>query len=229
MMDGRRMLGVIPARGGSRRIPGKNIRLLGGKPLIAWTIEEARQSKYIDRLVLSSEDPGIIEIADSLGCEVLVRPPELGRDDTSGVEPALHAIELLHGFDIIVLLQPTSPFRDVADIDGCIERCVRAGANACVSVVETAHPIEWMYTVTAEGRMRPLQIAGTTGGKDDGGRIYSLNGAIYVARCAWLRQQRTFVTEDTLAHPMPPERSLDIDTEQDWRSAEMIIKDSAAL
>lgn len=117
-----KILAIIPARGGSKGVPRKNIRDLAGKPLIAWTIEEAKKSKYITRLILSSEDEEIIEAAKKYGCEVpFVRPIELAQDNTPGIEPVLHAIEKCPGYDYVLLLQPTSPLRTVEDIDGCIE------------------------------------------------------------------------------------------------------------
>jgi CMP-N,N'-diacetyllegionaminic acid synthase len=125
MIGERKVLGLIPARGGSKGVARKNIREVRGKPLIAWTIEEARRSIYLDRLVLSSEDTEIMEIARSFGCEVpFRRPEELAADDTPGIDPVLHALRELPGFDYVALLQPTSPLRTAEDIDGCIERCV---------------------------------------------------------------------------------------------------------
>ena len=121
MIEGKKVLAVIPARGGSNGVPRKNIIDVGGKPLIAWTIEEARKSKYIDRLILSSDDREIIEIAKRWGCEVpFEQPAEMARDGTPGIAPVLHAIEMLPDYDYVVLLQPTSPLRQVEDVDGCI-------------------------------------------------------------------------------------------------------------
>lgn len=143
-----KILAIIPARGGSKGVPRKNIRELAGKPLIAWTIEEAKKSKYIDRLILSTEDDEIIEVAKQYGCEVpFKRPIELAQDDTPGIDPVLHAIEQCPGYDYVVLLQPTSPLRTVDDIDGCIEQLLSSdGTNFCVSVTEPEKSPYWMYT-----------------------------------------------------------------------------------
>ncbi len=113
MIAGKTVLAIIPARGGSKGVPRKNIRLLAGKPLIVWTIDEAKKSKYIDRFILSSEDDEIIKIAREYGCEVpFKRPIELAQDDTPGIEPVIHAINTLEDkYDYVVLLQPTSPLR----------------------------------------------------------------------------------------------------------------------
>ena len=140
MIDGRSVLAIIPARGGSKGVPRKNIRPLGGKPLIAWTIEAAHRSAWIDRLILSSEDQEIIDTACAWGCDVpFVRPAELARDCTPGIDPVLHALKQLPSFDLVVLLQPTSPLRSAADIDRCIERCQRGGAPAAVTEIGRAH------------------------------------------------------------------------------------------
>jgi N-acylneuraminate cytidylyltransferase len=217
MIGGRKVLAVIPARGGSKGVPRKNIREVGGRPLIAWTIEEARKSKYIDRLVLSSDDAEIIAVARSWGCEApFVRPAELARDESPGIDPVLHAMEMVPGFDWLVLLQATSPLRTVDDIDGCLERCAATGADACVSVTPAEQSPYWMFTLGNDGRMRPLLPAsGESSRRQDLPPAYLLNGAVYVAGCEWLRRTKTFVTEETIGFVMPPERSLDIDTERD--------------
>lgn len=217
MIDGKTVLAIIPARGGSKGVPRKNIRELGGKPLIAWTIEEAKKSKYIDRLILSSDDQEIIEVAKSFGCEVpFVRPAELALDETPGIEPVLHAIEMLPGYDIVVLLQATSPFRKVEDIDGCIRHCMDSDATATVSVTEVEQNPYWMYTIDTAGKMAPLILKDTFyTRRQDLPAVYILNGAIYVARSEWLCKQKTFMAEKTLGFVMPQDRSTDIDTEFD--------------
>src|SRR5271157_3678171 len=138
MIQNQSVLALIPARGGSKGVPRKNLREIAGKPLIAWAIEAGRQSRYIDRLILSSEDPEIMAQARSWGCEVpFVRPAELARDDTPGMEPVLHALTALpEEYDYVVVLQPTSPLRLAEDIDGCLETCLRQEAPACVTVAE---------------------------------------------------------------------------------------------
>ena len=123
MYQGKTFLGIIPARGGSKGVPRKNIRPLAGKPLIAWTIEQARASRYLDRTIVSTEDEEIAHVAQACGGDVpFLRPPELARDDTPSIEPVLHAIGILEDYDYVVLLQDTSPFRAPEDIDGKIGR-----------------------------------------------------------------------------------------------------------
>ena len=122
MIDGLSVLALVPARGGSKGIPGKNIIPLGGKPLIAWTIEAAKAVDTIDRLIVSTDDEAIAHVAQDYKCEVpFLRPPELAEDETAGIDVVLHALDELDYFDVIVLLQPTSPFRTAAQIDEAIK------------------------------------------------------------------------------------------------------------
>lgn len=217
MIEGKSVLAIIPARGGSKGVPRKNIRVAAGKPLIAWTIEEAKKSAYIDRLVLSSDDAEIIETAKAYGCEVpFVRPAALAEDDTPGIDPVLHAMAMLPDYDWVVLLQTTSPLRTVADIDGCIRHCVANGAKACVSVSAATESPYWMYSLDEKGQMQPL-IATEKAlvRRQDLPLAYILNGAVYVAQRDWLREQQSFVSSETLGFVMPAARSLDIDTELD--------------
>ncbi len=226
MIQGKKVLALIPARGGSKGLPRKNVLEVGGKPLIAWTIAEAKKSKYVDRLILSSDDQEIIGIAKQWGCEVpFVRPTELARDDTPGIEPVLHGIEALpEKYDLVVLLQPTSPLRSVQDIDGCIERCLEEKAKACVSVAVPEKSPYWMYSVNDHHRMSPiLKLEGTTERRQDLPKVYALNGAVYVADCEWLMEKKTFVAEETVAYEMPKERSIDIDTELDLTLFKVLI------
>ena len=225
MIAKNRVLAIIPARGGSKGVPRKNIRDLAGKPLIAWSIEEAKKSKYIDQLILSSEDSEIIEVAKKWGCDIpFVRPAELAQDDTPGMAPVMHALDMLPDFEVVVVLQATSPLRIVNDIDGCIEQCISRGANACVSVTEADQSPYWMYSVNVDGKMQPLiPIENAYMRRQDLPKAYILNGAVYVADINWLREQKTFLTEQTLGFVMPQDRSMDIDTEFDLELANIKI------
>lgn len=228
MIEGKSVLAIIPARGGSKRVPSKNIRDVAGKPLITWTIEEAKKSVYIDRLILSSDDRQIIDVARQWGCEVpFVRPKELAEDDTPGIDPVLHALSILPGYEYVVLLQVTSPLRTVADIDSCIEKCIQFKANSCVSVSEVDKSPLWMYTLEVHGFMSPF-VDKSFEGKDMK-KIYILNGAVYVAEVRWLKEYRKFVDEGTVAYVMPNERSLDIDTEFDLKILQYFLMKSEAL
>jgi N-acylneuraminate cytidylyltransferase len=226
MIQGRSILAIIPARGGSKEVPRKNLREIAGKPLISWAIEEGRKSQYIDRLILSSEDPEIISMARSWSCEVpFVRPAELARDETPGIEPVLHALRVLpEKYDYIVLLQPTSPLRLAEDIDGCLETCLCHHAPACVTVTEVDQSPFWMYRLDTSRHLVPLiDQKSLPSRRQDLPQVYTLNGAVYVAQTTWLQQQRTFLTNETVAHIMPRERSLDVDTELDLKICESLI------
>lgn len=226
MIQGKKVLAIIPARGGSKGIPRKNIVQVAGKPLIAWTIEEARKSTYIDRVILSSEDPEIVEVAKSLGCDVpFIRPKELAMDETPGIDPVIHACNELPDYHYVVLLQPTSPLRLSVDIDGCIEKCVESAAPACVSVSEPEKSPYWMYRLDSEGKMKPILESNTAYlRRQDTPKVYSLNGAVYVGQREWLLEKRSFITEETVAYVMPASRSWDIDTEIDLICCEHLLK-----
>ncbi|MBF0557360.1 MAG: acylneuraminate cytidylyltransferase family protein [Nitrospirae bacterium] len=228
MDNGVKIVAIIPARGGSKGLPRKNILPLLGKPLIAWTIEEAKKSKYLDRVVLSSEDAEIISVARQFGCDVpFVRPMELASDETPGVAPILHAIEALpEQYDMIVLLQPTSPLRLAADIDRSIELCIDRKAPACVSVTEPDISPFWMYTIGPAGNLQPLLKSEETYRRQDLPKVFASNGAVYVANCSWLLKTKTFVTDETIAYIMPRERSQDIDTELDLRFCEFLLRET---
>jgi N-acylneuraminate cytidylyltransferase len=213
-----KVLGIIPARGGSKGIPRKNIIEVCGKPLIAYTIIEAKKSKYISRLILSSDDQEIISVASSWGCESpFIRPKELARDDTLGIDPVIHAINSLEEkFEYVVLLQPTSPLRVAEDIDRCIDVCIQQNVCSCVSVSLVNKSPYWMFELDNGCHMKPVIPADKSPStRQSLPPVYVLNGAVYVARCDWLLKQQSFVGKETCAYVMPKQRSLDIDTEDD--------------
>jgi N-acylneuraminate cytidylyltransferase len=226
MINDETVLAIIPARGGSKAIPRKNLQPVAGKPLLVWTIKAARQSRYIDRTILSSNDPAIIETARANGCEApFVRPDELARDDTPGVEPILHAVSMLPPFDWVVMLQPTSPLRTASDIDGCIEFCFNQGGNAAVSVTTAAENPYWMFTLDSRQLLKPIMPVDEVPPRRQAlPEVMVLNGAVYVARTHWLKQNRSFLTRETLGYWMPEERSLDIDVEQDLKEADRLLQ-----
>ncbi|HEY1259696.1 MAG TPA: acylneuraminate cytidylyltransferase family protein [Stellaceae bacterium] len=227
MIGGRSVLGLIPARGGSRGVPRKNVRLLGGRPLIAWTIEAARQASTIDRLVLSSDNAEIIAVATGLGAEApFVRPAELATDDADALSVVRHALAALpDAYDYLVLLQPTSPFRTGEDIDNTVALCARAGAP-CVSVCQPDKSPYWMFEAGVDGRLVPL-FATVPKRRQDAPAVVLLNGAVYAAETQQLRAGRDFLGPDTVYHMMPKARSLDIDAELDFAIAELLIDESA--
>lgn len=218
MIEGQTVLAVILARGGSKGVPAKNILYVGGKPLIAWTIKEAQKSQYIDRLVLSSDNMEIISVANEYGCESpFVRPAHLALDDTPSMHSLLHTIENIENrYDYIMLLQPTSPLRIVADIDGCIAACVEHNVPACVSITQASKSPFWMYRMDSEGFMQSIMnTSNNTLSRQQLPEVYVLNGAVYVARTEWLIKEGSFMSPMTIGYVMPRERSLDIDNQLD--------------
>jgi CMP-N,N'-diacetyllegionaminic acid synthase len=227
MFEGKTILAIVPARGGSKGVPRKNIRLLAGKPLIAWTIDEAKKSRYIDRLILSSEDDEIIEVAREFGCEIpFKRPDELAQDDTPGIESVIHAINTLEEkYDFVVLLQPTSPLRTVEDIDGCIHHCIITESPACVSLTEAQQSPYWMYHLDDDMKLKPfMQNGEKINRRQNLPKVYALNGAVYVAESEFINKNRSFLTEETVGYIMSEENSLDIDTEFDFAYCEWLVK-----
>lgn len=216
MIKGRKVLGLITARGGSKGVPGKNIRVVNGDPLIAWTINAGKASKYLDRLILSSDDNEIIEAAKVFGCDApFKRESKLAKDETPSIDVVLDALNRCPGYDWVVLLQPTSPLRLAEDIDGALEQCMQLGAPACVSVCESEQNPYWMYLLDADSRMKPVVGDSSKTRRQDIPKTYVLNGSVYVAKTSWLTEHKTFITPQTVAYEMPLDRSLDIDTEAD--------------
>lgn len=225
MINGKKVIGIIPARGGSKGIPKKNIKALNGKPLIAWTIDEAQKSIYIDKLIVSSDDDEIINLSRQFGAEVpFKRPLKLAQDDTPGIDPVLHALGYFPEYDYIVLLQPTSPLRSVQDIDNALELCVNGGFNFCVSVVESSASLYWMYRINEEGCLSSIFSSKEIPYQRQKAPItYELNGAVYVARIYSLSKTKSFLTEDTVPFVMPKERSVDIDSIDDFKYCEFLL------
>ena len=227
MINGKTVLAIIPARGGSKGIQRKNIKSLAGKPLIAWTIEEAKKSKYIDRLILSSEDQEIMKVAKELGCEVpFIRPMELAQDDTPGVETVVHAINTLkEKYDYVCLLQPTSPLRGNEDLDDCIQKFVHTNSFSCASITKTSISPYWMYKLGGKNRLMPLfPSLHETSNRQDLPETYLLNGAIYVVDSKWFLKNKSFINNSTMPYLMELCNSIDIDSELDFITCEILLK-----
>ena len=221
-----RVLAIIPARGGSKGIPRKNIKALAGKPLIAWTIEAALRAQGIETVIVSTEDDEIASVAKQLGAEVPFRRPlALAQDDTPGISPVLHAIEQLPDYDWVMLLQPTSPLRSVHDIQNIIKLCNDEGAPSSVSITQVSkHPF-WMYQKNDQGRLqRLIPDRPEITSRQELPSVYVLNGALYFARIDWLINNRGFISPETLGYVMPNERSVDLDTALDWQWIEWLIE-----
>lgn len=225
MVNGKSILAIIPARGGSKGVPRKNIRQIGGKPLIAHTIDAAKASKYIDRMILSSDDIEICEVALQYGCEVpFVRASTISTDLATSAEVILDALVQCPGYDYLLFLQPTSPLRTTADIDTCIETCFARNAPACVTVSEVRESPFWMYRLGKDQVISPIfPNTYSSARRQDLELIYSLNGAVYFAKCDWYLEHKSFLDPSTIAHIMPTSRSIDLDTEEDFSLLKLLI------
>jgi CMP-N-acetylneuraminic acid synthetase len=220
-------LALIPARGGSKGIPRKNVRVFSGRPLIEWTIDAARKSDVPARVVVSTEDPEIAAISRRAGAEVpFTRPARLALDESTAIDVVLSALDWFEEHErwipeTVLLLQPTSPLRSADDLRGAAQRLVASGADAVVSVQRAQENPFWMKTTDDAGRLHNLLEAPSLR-RQDLPSVYLLNGAIYLTKTAALRQHRSFSPPDTVAYVMPIERSVDIDTEADWQCAESL-------
>ena len=229
----RRILAVIPARGGSKGVPSKNIRRLAGKPLIAYTIEEALKSKILDRVIVSTEDKEIAEIAKRYGAEVpFMRPKELA-DDTAPTLPVIqHAVKFIEieektKYDYVVVLQPTAPLRLSEDIDNAVQNSINTGADAVISVckVEDMHPARMKKIV--HDKLVPFCIEEQEGmRRQDLQPAYIRNGGIYIIKRDILIGKNTLLSaKGARPYIMPKDRSVSIDTELDFKLAEILLKD----
>lgn len=229
------ILGLIPARGGSKGVPGKNIRPLGGRPLIAWTIDAARHVGAIDRLIVSTDCEEIAAIARAEGAEVpFLRPADLASDTAGSLGVALHALDAMatEGFipDALMLLQPTTPLRRAQDIADCVslfER--RADIDAVVSLtpVPVHHNAHWQFELSEDQRLSAADgspLSRVIPRRQDLPATYIRNGAIYLTQCDSLRINQSFFGSRCAGHVMPAERSINIDTEADFAAAEAALQ-----
>lgn len=228
-----KVLAVIPARAGSKRLPGKNVMNLGGIPLIAWSIRSALAANVFDQVLVSTDDPTTAKIAIDHGAVApWLRPKELSTDGASSVDVVLHALSAYESAgimtDSVMLLQPTSPFRSAQTIQRAISLHQEAGNVPVVSMCPAkAHPA-WCFAVDATGHMRPYVGGGAVPTRSqDLPAAYQLNGAIYLATVGHLRRERSFLCSHTRALIVAgPEESIDIDDAWDWRLAECIANGS---
>ncbi len=221
MYKNRTFLAIIPARGGSKRLPRKNLLDLNGKPLIAYSIEVGLDSRYIDKVVVTSDDREILDISNQFGADTIKRPDFLATDTATTFDTIKHAIENMDRYDYVVLLQPTSPLRVVEDIDNAIEMLDKKDADAIVSVCEMEHSPLWSNsldsTLSMEGFLRDEVLNRRS---QDLETYYRLNGAIYICRTDRLLKEKSFFLKDKIfAYIMTRERSIDIDEEIDFKIA----------
>ncbi|WP_457749356.1 acylneuraminate cytidylyltransferase family protein [Sulfurimonas sp.] len=219
-------LAVIPARGGSKRLPRKNILPLAGKPLIVWSIEAAKTSKYIDKIIVSSDDTEILKTAKEYGADIIKRPEKLASDKATTFDTLKHVIANTDKYDYIVLLQPTSPLRNSEDIDKAIEFLESKNADAVVSVCETEHSPLWANTLPADANMKNfLQKNILHKRSQELEKYYRLNGALYIAKVEKFLQEKSFFLQKNIyAYVMQQRNSIDIDTKLDFDIASYLLE-----
>ena len=218
-------LAIIPARGGSKRLPRKNILDLCGKPLISWSIEAALKSKYISKVVVSSDDEEILNISSNFGADIIKRPYELANDTATTFDAIKHTINNLEKYDYIVLLQPTSPLRNENQIDEAIELLEEKQADAIVSVCEMDHSPLWSNTLPKDGNMNNfLRDEVLNKRSQDLEKYYRVNGAVYICKTDKLLENKSFFLKDNIfAYIMDKKNSIDIDEEIDFEIAKVLI------
>lgn len=225
------MLSIIPARGGSKGLPGKNIKLLDGIPLICHSIRSALAAESISRVIVSTDDEEIAAIARDCGAEVpFMRPAELAADDSMAMDAYLYTVDKIAAetdvaVDAFIALLPTVPFRLASDIDESVKIFNQNNADSVISVTESPVPLEWYRKITREGVLRDyFPEFDATRNRQESGTSYVPNGAIYVFRTEILRATRQYYSEHTYPYVMPRERSVDIDLPLDFEWADFLLK-----
>lgn len=227
-----RILAIIPVRGGSKGVPGKNIKLLGGKPLLAYTSELALQSKQLTEVMVSTEDEPIGELAKSLGVQVpFMRPMALAQDDTPTIDVLIHALEWYKNqtifFDAVCLLQVTSPIRTLDFLDKAIEKFVGSGCDSLVSVQKVPHEYNphWTFEVNAEGNLKiATGEAEIIPRRQELPTAYHRDGSVYITKTDVLLKEHSLYGKNTAFIESDPDFYLNIDTMEDWEKAEAMIQ-----
>ena len=233
MIDGKKVLAVVPARRGSKGLPLKNIRLLGGKPLLAWPIEAARNSRHVDRVLISTEDAEFAAIAQAAGADApFLRPAELASDTSPSIDFLLHALDTLASagehYDFVALLEPTSPLTEASDIDAALEALVarREEAEAIVGVtaLTSSHPA-FAVRIAAGGLIQPHAAPGfgQMPRRQDIEPLYSLDGSLYISTTTALRRERGFYHQKTLPYVTPRWKSFEVDDLVDFICIEAML------
>ncbi len=223
------IIAIIPARGGSKEVEKKNIKDLAGKPLIAYTIETAKQSQSLNRIIVSTDDEEIASIARDLGAETpFIRPTELAQDDTPMLPVLQHAVNYLEGnenekIDIIVLLDPTAPFRSNEDIEECINKLKETNVDSVVTVSEAEHNPYFVMIELDNDNMRPLiKQNKSIIRRQEAPTVYRLNAGVYAIKRATLMEKNKIITDNTKVVIMPHKRSVHIDSDIDFELAQSI-------
>ena len=222
------MIAIVPARSGSKGLPGKNIKPLSGKPLIAYTIEAALKSKHITNIIVSTDDEKIYQIGLDYGADdTFLRPSDLAQDESLAIDNYLYTINRLNdefNYDIndFVVLQPTSPLREAEDIDAAIELFINKSADSVISYTEEHHPISWHKYIDEDQRMESIFPESIQNRQFNRPTFYP-NGAVYVFNLELIKLNK-YYSEKSFAYLMPRERSIDIDTVDDFNYVEFIMR-----
>ncbi len=225
------MLVIIPARGGSKGLPGKNIKNLCGKPLIAHTIEAALKAEGIERVIVTTDSEEIAAVAREYGAEVpFLRPAALAGDNSSAVDVYLHAVDFLEkesgrSIEKFMVLLPTAPLRNSINIEQALRQFYEQNAETLISMREAETPISWYYEMNIEGRVKNLGLDAENAVKNRqvNKKYYIPNGAIYILDKKLLKEKRTYYSDNTVAYLMSAEQSVDIDCELDFKIAELLL------
>jgi CMP-N,N'-diacetyllegionaminic acid synthase len=225
-------LGVIVARGASKRLPRKNLLPLAGVPLVAWSIRAARASG-LDRVVVTTEDREIAEVARQHGADVpFMRPDELAADYARSDDILLHALDATEAddgrrYDVVAYIQPTTPFVQPGDIDRAVETVARGEAACCFTARDVTEPPWWMFTEGADGHARLFIEGSIEGDREHSQKLaknYFPSGAVWAISCKALREQHRIYCEPLRMVMMDYERSVDIDDETDFVIAETLAR-----
>ena len=233
MLGNKRVLAVIPARAGSKRLPNKNIKSFAGAPLICWTVKAALGSKVIDHVVVTSDSEEILRISatgvtarQANRFATIKRQASLSTDDAGSEAVAIDVLDRYPEYELLVWLQPTSPLRDTVLIDEAFAFYQRASASSLVSVTELSHPASWINTLDERGALSKFYATIERQEEVPESLVsYQLNGALYIIECKQLKEQKRFLNSDSLAFPVNPERAVDIDTFLDFQFAECLHKE----
>ncbi len=226
------MICFIPARGGSKGVPGKNIKEICGKPLIAWTIEAAKKAKGIDRVIVTTDDLAIATVAQEYGAEVpFLRPAELSSDTASAIDVYLHATEYVMNvtdqkLDKFMVLLPTVPLRNEKHIEEALAQFEKDGATTLISFAEAEVPASWYHKLDEEGRVHNAGFGqGVTMTNRQNNETYIVpNGALYILDYELLKNKRTYYCDNTVAYIMSREDSIDIDYPIDFEFAKCLME-----
>ncbi len=216
-------IALIPARGGSKGIPRKNIKLFNSKPLIFWSIEAALHSKFIDRVIVSTEDQEIAQIAKSFSAEVpFLRPEKFSMDDSPGIDPVIHILEKMPYVKDLLLLQPTSPLRKTQHIDEIFNLRSDFKADSAVSLSLAKTNI--IFKKEAHNKIKPINNEIKFLPRQKFNDLYTLNGALYLSSRESILKNRSFFSPSTVGYIMSQKHSIDIDSPLDWEIAEYLMR-----